>query len=269
MKKAIFILFLSLYLWVSPLFAKEVTLQERIIEQADSGLWTIKIYLAEWWKCETIVENKVIKAWYMLFVDNLSNPLETRKQVFEEQIAPLKKELETLKVSITKINSEIKLKKELFLETYNILNDNEKIIADIKTLSDSLLSLTSDVNIKTTEKENIENEYTKYKYLSREEIQILYETQIKNHCKTWFWKIEPTEKKLLEQDAYDLTNKANIKAPSKYRKILDKITLIYVKNPEAVKKLWTRLTSVLRKLSKENKNYPLYLEMKIHIQELQ
>jgi hypothetical protein len=82
--------------------------------------------------------------------------------------------------------------------------------------------------------------------------------------------VELSDVKILDIKVYSTNGEGigPIKTPSKYKKVLDKIDLLYVKNPANVKKLLKRLEKVVPKFSRNNPNYQLLVDIKHHIEEL-
>jgi Skp family chaperone for outer membrane proteins len=276
MKKIISIVVLFVLLNSQIAFAEEVQLSEKdqiekkIQTQVDTGLGTIKLFLSERWECKDILDNKVIKWWYTAFINEISQPMESRKSLFDLQSIPLQKEIDTIKTSITTKNQELKDKKQAFVDEYIVTADNNKKLLEIDTLKNDILDLTSQMNIKSNELTNITTEYNSHVYIPKEEITASYESKIFEYCETWYGKVELTDKKTLEQVESDLSVSIYNakKVPAKYKKMFDKIDVLYVKKPKSVQALYTRLDKVIRKLSKTNKDYDFIFELRKHIQTL-
>ena len=196
--------------------------------------------------------------------------METRKMIFDQQSTPLLNEITLLKQQIESKNAELKAKKEAFINDYIVTNDNDTKLQEIEVLKKEILEKTSAMNIKSIELKNIQDEYSKQLVLSREEVTASYESKIHKHCEDWYGKVELTDKRTLEQVESDLTTSvyAPKKTPSKYKKVFDKINVLYIKKPKSVEALYTRLDKVVRKLSKTHKDYEFIFELRKHIQTL-
>ena len=271
MKKYFFLLFLISYNFCFTSAQEELTreqlLDKKIQSQVDSGLWTIKVFLSEYGKCEDILTNKVISTWYKAFIEEVSTPMELRTKIFQDQTFPLEVSINELKKLIEVKTLELKEKKQAFVDDYIIWTDNENKLQEIETVKNEILKATSNMNTKNLELESIRLEYTKHLSFTREEITEMYESKILSHCNDWFGKVELTDKRTLEQFQSDLASSL-LKPSSKYKKTFDKLSIIYIKNPKSIEKLYTRVDKAVRKMSKTHKSYEFISELRKHLKSL-
>lgn len=272
---------LLLPLLILPSFAyaidEEITLspldqlKENIQTKADEWLPTIKIFLSEKWVCTDILANRVINAWYSPIIENFSKPIEDRTAIYKAQTDPLKKEILDIETQIDEHELTIEEKKKEFLDSIGITTDYQKILEDIKLMQSELLTLIWNLNVKKKELETVSEAYEKFAYMSREDITQRMENAILKHCKAWYGKVELSDKKTLDVKKTELTNQlgpTKKKNSSKYKAVLEKISIMYIKNPENVKKLLSRIQKVLPKISKDHKYYELLVDIKLHVEKL-
>lgn len=274
MKKYI-IPFLFISLFTASAYAEEVLTEQqqidkKIQEQVDSWVGTIKIFLSEHWECKDILSNKVINTWYTAFITDMSQPMEVRKTAFEAQRTPLQSEIDGLKSQIDTENQLLTEKKQAFIDEYVTSIDNDAKLKEIDTLKNQVLTLTSQMNEKSKQLKNITDDFNSHIYISKEELTKIYEAKVLDYCNQWYGKVELTDKRTLDQQTSNLTLSVNRVAsvPAKYKKLFDKVDVLYVKNPKLIQDLYTRLDVVIRKLSKTDKNYDLLFELRKHLQTL-
>ncbi len=266
MKKISIFTFLLLFS-LSTVFAEMDPIEQAAQDQVDSWLGTIKVYLSEHGECKDILTNKVIKGWYLDFIEAAAKPIETRTAIYSQQSGELQKQIDMLKTTIDTKNQELKDKKQAFLDEYIVSADNDAKLKEFDTLKNDILAATCELNLKTTLLKSITDDYNRLPHPSREEITKLYESRILSYCTTWYGKVELTDKRTLEQSTskFDgLTNTAP-KVNSKYKKMFDTIDIVYVKNPNTVKQLYSRVDKVVRKISKSHKSYDLLISLRSHI----
>lgn len=274
MKKYIIpLLFISLF--TASAYAEEVLTEQqqidkKIQEQVDSWVGTIKVFLSEHGECKDILSNKVINTWYTAFITDMSQPMEVRKTAFEAQRAPLQSEIDGLKSQIDTENQLLAEKKQAFIDEYVTSIDNDAKLKEIDTLKNQVLTLTSQMNEKSKQLKNITDDFNSHVYISKEELTKIYEAKVLDYCNQWYGKVELTDKRTLDQQTSNLTLSINRVAsvPAKYKKLFDKVDVLYVKNPKVIQDLYARLDVVIRKLSKTDKNYTLLFELRKHIQTL-
>lgn len=203
----------------------------------------------------------------MTFIEAVAKPIETRTAIYNQQSGDLQKEIDTLKTKIDSKNRELKDKKQAFIDEYIVTVDNSEKLKEFDAIKNDILTTTSEFNTKTTQLKNITDDYSKLPHPLREEITQLYESRILFHCNAWYGKVELTDKRILEQSTskLDWVNNVVPKVNPKYKKMFDTIDIVYVKNPNSIKQLYSRIDKVIRKISKTNKSYDLLMLLRNHI----
>lgn len=277
MKKTLTFVLLSI-LFVHPVFAAEEALsQNELLEQeidslSEGWLPNIKRFLSERGECGEIFKSNTISSWYLQLVKNLSSPIETRTATFNDQSSKIQGDISAIELEIDALETTIEQKKDEFLNAIWVVSDYQSIADEIKKLQALSLSKRGEINIKKKELASITATFESFPTLSREEIQKRFEYNIKLTCTNWYGKVELSDKKVLDVKTFETSTADGIgkapKKPSKYKKVLDAVNVLYIKNPKTVEKLLKRLEKVLPKISKSNKNYELLVDLKHHIEDL-
>ncbi len=276
MKKIISILVIVLLLsWnvfaTGTVLSLDAQIKQDITEKVDLGVPTIKRFLSERGECKNIFTSATITNWSNEIVAYFSYPIEIRTANFNTQKAPLDEEIAKIQADVDNISAQVEAKKNEFFNWLWLTNDTQALIDELKSLQNQLLKRKGDFNVKNQELKNITSVYQSFPYISKEDIKKLVSDIVMKHCGEWVGKVELTDKKVLDLKSYSvsLQNASEIwEKPSKYKKLLDKIDLMYIKNPETLKKLLKRIQKVIPKISKSNENYQLLVDVKHHLEKL-
>lgn len=230
---------------------------------------TVKRFLAERGQCSDILENTTVKSWYTEIVEVQSRPIEERRATYDLQANEIKTTIWELEAIVDEKTEILNEKKDSFFDGFTILSDSEVLIEEIKNLEKEILLLKWQITSKKQELQNITDVFISFPTLTREQITSIFHAGLNQLCSEWYGQVELTDKKTLELRASSLEDSIGTKKViSKYQKLLDKVSLIYIDNPEAIEKLNQRLGKVLPKISKDHKYYEFLVELRRHMNTL-